>query len=243
MKVRSDSEKVGFGPQGVTTSLPLIACYGGTFDPVHNGHLQAAQAVCERTACQELRFIPCHIPPHRGSPAAPAAARRAMLELAVAGSVQLQVDARELARQGPSYTIDTLQSLRAEVGDGVALGWVLGADAVAGLDSWKAWRQLPELAHLLLLDRPGYALPQHGPVAELLRPRLTLDVADLHARPAGRVWCVGQRPVAVSATAVRQTLAARRSAAHLLPLPVWAYIKHEGLYGYEPVPGHEAESE
>ncbi len=135
--------------------MPLVACFGGTFDPVHNGHLQAAEEVRERADCLEVRLIPCHIPPHRMTPAAPAAARLAMLELALAGSPRLRVDARELQREGPSYTVDTLVSLREELGEGVALGWVLGADAVAGLDSWRDWQRLPELAHLLLLDRPG----------------------------------------------------------------------------------------
>lgn len=219
--------------------LPLIACFGGTFDPVHNGHLQAALEVHERAQCQEVRLIPCHVPPHRGSPAAPAAARRAMLELALAGSGRLRVDTRELDREGPSYTVDTLLSLREELGEEVALGWVLGADAVAGLNGWRDWQRLPELAHLLLLDRPGYALPERGEVADLLMPRRTTVMTDLHAQPAGRVWCVGQTPLAVSATAVREALAARRSAAHLLPLPVWAYIKEQQLYGYD----QDAESE
>lgn len=223
----------------MTARLPLIACFGGTFDPVHNGHLQAALEVLERADCRQVRLIPCHVPPHRGTPAAPAAARRAMLELALAGNSRLEVDSRELEREGPSYTIDTLVSVREEVGDDVALGWVLGADAVAGLNSWRAWRRLPELAHLLLLDRPGYALPERGEVVEMLMPRLTTVVADLHAEPAGKVWCVGQTPLAVSATAVREALDAGRSAAHLLPLPVWAYIKQRQLYGYD----HYAESE
>lgn len=223
--------------------LPLVACYGGTFDPVHHGHLQAAQEVFERADCREVRLIPCHVPPHREAPTASAAERLAMLELALADRGELRVDVRELAREGPSYTIDTLVSIREEVGEEVALGWVLGADAVAGLNRWRNWRRLPELAHLLLLDRPGYALPERGEVARLLSPRMTTKAPDLHAAPAGRVWCVGQTPLAVSATDVREALAAGRSAGHLLPLPVWAYIKQRQLYGYEVVPGHEAESE
>lgn len=166
-----------------------------------------------------------------------------MLELALADTASLQVDARELKREGPSYTVDTLASLRDELGDGVALGWVLGADAVAGLNGWHDWRRLLEWAHLLLLDRPGYVLPARGEVAEVLAPRLTTAVADLHSEPAGRVWCVGQTPLAVSATEVREALAAGRSAAHLLPLPVWAYIKQQQLYGYESLLGDDAESE
>ena len=167
----------------------------------------------------------------------------AMLELAVADSPGLVVDGRELTRAGPSYTVETLRQLRRELGPDLALGWVLGVDAAATLDTWHAWQQLPELAHLLLLERPGAALPASGPVADLLAPGLTDDVADLHRVPAGHTWWVRQAPQAVSATAVRETLAAGRSAAHLLPVPVWAYIKQQGLYGYHDVPGHNAESE
>lgn len=215
------------------SARPLIACFGGTFDPVHAGHLQAALEVHERARCQELRMIPCHVPPHRTLPAAAASDRLRMLELAVAGHVGLRVDPRELQRPGPSYTVDTLDSLREELGPEVALGWVIGADALAGLHQWRDWQRLTDLAHLLLLERPGHGLPEQGAVAEWLRPRLTPRLADLHAEPAGRAWRVGQTPHAISATAVRATLAAQRSAAHLLPLPVWAYIRDQGLYGYD----------
>lgn len=227
----------------MTAGLPLVACFGGTFDPVHNGHLQAAREVGQRADCREVRLIPCHVPPHRETPSATPAARVAMLELAVMNDGKLKVDTRELERDGPSYTVDTLASLRKEFGDGVALGWVLGADAVAGLNGWRDWQRLPELAHLLLLDRPGYALPKRGAVAELLGPRLVTSMIDLHAEPAGRVWCVGQTPLSVSASAVREALASRRSAAHLLPLQVWAYIKQQQLYGYDRMLGDDAESE
>lgn len=166
-----------------------------------------------------------------------------MLELAVAERPGLTVDSRELAREGPSYTVDTLSSLREDLGAETALAWVIGVDAAATLDGWRAWRRLPELAHLLLLERPGWSLPTAGPVAAMLKARLTADVADLHRSAAGCVWWVGQPPLAVSASEVRATLAERRSAAHLLPLPVWAYIKQQELYGYHGVPGHDAESE
>ncbi|TVS18122.1 MAG: nicotinate-nucleotide adenylyltransferase [Gammaproteobacteria bacterium] len=221
----------------------MIACFGGTFDPVHNGHLEAAKEVLTRAVCEEVRLIPCHIPPHRGVPHASPAHRLAMLELAVADCPGLVVDARELTRDGPSYTVETLRSLRQDYGPDVALGWVLGVDAAATLEAWEAWQRLPELAHLLLLDRPGVSLPTSGPVADLLAPGLTDEVADLHRVPAGHTWRVRQPQQAVSATEVRRTLATGRSAAHLLPVPVWAYIRQQGLYGCHGVPGHSAESE
>ncbi len=166
-----------------------------------------------------------------------------MLELAVSCRPALTVDSRELNRHGPSYTIDTLCSLRQELGPDTSLAWVIGVDAASTLDGWHAWRRLPELAHLLLLERPGWSLPTGGPIAEMLKACLTDDVADLHSAPAGRAWWVGQPPLAVSSSEVRATLLERRSAAHLLPVPVWAYIKQRELYGYHGVPGHEAESE
>ena len=208
----------------------MIACYGGTFDPVHNGHLAAAEDVLTRAHCEEVRLIPCHRPPHRGRPLATSEQRLAMLRLAVQGRPGLVIDDRELRRAGPSYTVDTLEALRTEMGPDVALGWVLGSDAFAELDSWHRWQELPRLAHLLVLERPGSALPRLGPVGELLAERRVTDPRELHRVPAGLIWGVGQRPMTVSATEVRRTLAGARSASHLLPLPVWAYIEQVGLY-------------
>lgn len=223
--------------------MPLVACYGGTFDPVHRGHLQAARDVLELLGCREVRLIPCRLPPHRDAPAAGAVHRLAMLQRAVADVPGLVVDARELERDGPSYTVDTLASLRAELGPDVAIGWVMGTDALAALDSWREWRRLPELAHLLLLDRPGSPVPETGPVAELLRARMADGPERLHRQAAGLAWRVGQRPLTISATEVRAAVASGRSTSHLLPVPVWAYIKQEHLYGYRSGSGHDAENE
>lgn len=209
----------------------LVVLYGGTFDPVHLGHLDAAVDVRARTGCETLRLVPCHLPVHRDAPGADAAQRRRMLELAVAEHPGLEVDPIELERDTPSWTVRTLEAVRAEIGPGTALAWVLGSDAAAHLDRWHEWRRLPELAHLLLLDRPGAPLPTTGPVADLLGPRTTADVAELRRAPAGRVWHVHQRPREISASAVRDALAEGRGAAGLLPPSVWAYIRDQGLYG------------
>lgn len=219
----------------------MIACYGGTFDPPHNGHIEAARDVLERTGAVAVRLIPCRMPPHRGQPQAAPEHRLRMTALAVADIPGLQVDAREMHRDGPSYTVDTLVSIRQEVGPWAPLAWVIGSDALAGLESWSRWQQLPELAHLLVLDRPGAKLPAQGPVAELLQSREVADTALLHARPAGCVLHVQQRRFAVSASEVRAMLERGASVDHLLPAPVWAYIREQRLYGE--IPGHNAESE
>lgn len=217
----------------------LTVCYGGTFDPVHCGHVAAAEDVLRRSGCDALHLVPCRVSPHRSQPRASGAQRLAMLRLAFAGSERVRIDAREIERPGPSFTVDTLAALRAELGPDAALGWVLGTDALQSLDRWHDWRRLPALAHLLVLDRPGAKAPETGPVADLLAARTVDEAAALRDAPAGRVWFVGQRPMAVSSTEVRALLAdaapangsSDRRLDGLLPAKVWAYISDEGLYG------------
>lgn len=224
-------------------SLPLVVCYGGTFDPVHLGHLGAVRDVLARTGCDQLRLIPCHVPPHRGRPGASGAQRAAMLRLATTHLERVRVDSRELEREGPSYTVDTLASLRAEFGERVALAWVLGTDALAELDRWHEWRRLVTLAHLLVLDRPGAPRPEAGAVAELVATRTAVTAGALRGEPAGRIWFVHQRPVPVAATEVRAALASGRPAGHLLPRAVWAYIRRAGLYLADGPAAREATAE
>jgi nicotinate-nucleotide adenylyltransferase len=215
-----------------------IGLFGGTFDPVHLGHLAAVDDVLERTGCDLLSLVPCRVSPLKDAPGAAPEDRCAMLESALGERPRTRVDRRELEREGASYTIDTLAAIRAEAGPEVALGWVLGSDALAGLDRWQRWEELPELAHLLLLDRPGAPLPETGPVAELVADRWLDDPVGLRARPAGGIWPVHQRPVDVSATQVRDALAQGpdgwQLATRLLPPEVWEYIRRRGLYGVVP---------
>jgi len=231
-----------------TACRPFVACYGGTFDPVHLGHVGAALDVIARSGCDELRVIPAALPPHRDAPGATPAQRLHMLELAfaeipeAAGGRALRIDALELEREGPSFSVDTLAALRSALGPEVALGWVLGSDALAGLERWHRWRDFADAAHLLVLERPGHPLPATGAVAELVAERRVGTPEALRAAPAGSLWCVGQRPVDVSATEVRRRLAGIAAAggaevpreddpAGLLSPSVWAYIREEGLYG------------
>ena len=228
----------------MTVRRRLVVCYGGTFDPIHAGHLDAAINVLARSDCEELRFVPAAKPPLRGPPGASAAQRLRMVELALAearsesrADERLLVDAIELGRQGASYTIDTLEALRRQCGPDGALAWVLGMDAFARLPRWARWEQLLENAHLVLLERPGYLESTDVRLRHLLGACASDDAAVLRESPAGRIWRVRQPPVNVSATTLRCALPERGEALvadGLLSPAVWAYIREEGLYSAQP---------
>jgi len=168
---------------------PLVLCYGGTFDPVHTGHLAIARAVRDALHA-DVHLLPAADPPHKGPTHADAAQRARMLELAVDGEPGLIVDTRELRRAGPSYTVDTLRDLRAELGPHAPIVWMVGGDSVFELDTWHRWRALFELAHILAIDRPGAPIDEAQLAARApavhaeLAPRWCLP-AQLHALPAG----------------------------------------------------------
>lgn len=207
-----------------------IAIMGGTFDPVHIGHLRSALEARELLACEQLRFIPCHRPPHRAEPSADSGQRLRMLELAIAGEPGFRVDSRELGRDAPSFTIDTLAELRAEVGSDCALHLLLGMDAFAELDSWRRWDELLDFANLVVMQRPEHALPQRGVVAELLDSR-RIEAGAASASAHGAIAVVRLTPLPISATAIRALIRARRSPRYLIPDAVWAFIREQKLYG------------
>ncbi len=214
----------------------LLLFYGGTFDPIHNGHLAIAR--CAAAELQvPVRLMPAADPPHRAPPGADAAQRAAMLDLAVAGDPGLSVDRRELERAQrlpgvPSWTVDTLRELRAELGEERPLALLMGADSLLGLTGWHEWESLLSLAHIVVADRPGSALEEGLP--EALAAYLAdawADAADvLKAQPAGRVWRLRQPLHAESATAVRALIAAGGDWRPLVPEPVAGYIVAHGLY-------------
>lgn len=207
----------------------LVAVFGGTFDPVHLGHLRSALELCDALPAAELRFMPAAQPPHRDAPVASAEHRRAMLELATAGEARFRVDDRELHRSGPSYSVLSLRELRTELGTQRPLAMVIGADALAGLESWYHWRELLELAHLVAIARPGWDWPQTGPVAALLEERGG-SPEQLQRAPSGTVCVQALRPQSVSSTAIRGLLQSGRSVRYLLPGSVVEYIDRHRLY-------------
>jgi len=207
----------------------MIGILGGTFDPVHFGHLRPALEVQEALALEELRLIPCHIPPHRSQPHASAAQRVAMLEAAVQARPGFRIDTRELQRHGPSYTFDTLVSLREDLGDaGICL--LMGMDAFSGLTTWHRWSELIDLCHLVVMTRPGADIPYDGELADFIRRHRQPDAAQLRGLPAGRLLFQPVTALAISASRLRALLAEGLSPAFLTPEAVIEIINQEGLY-------------
>ena len=197
-----------------TTHKPL-AIFGGTFDPVHLGHLSVAWEAAELLDA-EVRLLPASVPPHRAPPIATAMQRVAILRAALRGQSRLTLDTRELDRAGPSWTIDTLHELRAEQGDR-PLVLLLGADAFAGLANWHRWRELFAAAHIGVLSRPGIAAGLPDALERAVTGRRIADAAGLRALPAGKVVELAVTPLEISATRIRELLAAGRDPRYLLP--------------------------
>jgi nicotinate-nucleotide adenylyltransferase len=209
----------------------MIGIYGGTFDPVHYGHLRTALEVQEALGLAELRLVPCQIPPHRGEPGARPEQRLALLQAALNEAPPgLRIDARELERPGPSYMVDTLASLRGELGAERPLVLIVGLDAFLGLHRWRHWRTLFELAHVAVMRRPGFEPEWPPELARELERRLTSQAADLSGRPAGLIHCVTVTQLDISASRIRALIASGRSARYLTPDAVLECISRMGLY-------------
>ncbi|WP_033046300.1 MULTISPECIES: nicotinate-nucleotide adenylyltransferase [Pseudomonas] len=214
----------------VTTTPPRrIGILGGTFDPVHIGHLRGALEAADALALDELRLTPSARPPHRNTPQVSAQDRLAMVECAVAGVAPLVVDARELQRDKPSYTIDTLELMRAELAADAQVFLLLGWDAFCGLPTWHRWEELLQHCHILVLQRPDADSEPPDALRNLLAARSVSDPLALKG-PSGQIAFVWQTPLAVSATQIRQLLASGKSVRFLVPDAVLAYIDAHGLY-------------
>ncbi|WP_297795625.1 nicotinate-nucleotide adenylyltransferase [uncultured Marinobacter sp.] len=205
--------------------------YGGTFDPVHHGHLRLAIELRECLGVSEISLVPCHIPPHRGSTSASSAQRLKLLQLAIADEAGLVVDDRELTRQGASFTADTLRQLREELGAQEPLVMVVGTDAFAGFDRWRDWQRIPQLAHVVVVKRPGPELDPEGVPAKLLRDHGVSAADQLHRAPCGYFLELNPPLLDISATGIRERIRSGRSPRYLLPDPVWREIRCLGLYG------------
>lgn len=203
---------------------------GGTFDPVHNGHLRVAVELRELLGARQLHLLPSHVPPHREQPGASAEQRLAMLRLAVSGEPGLVVDERELRRGATSYTVDTLRTLREELGPQAPIALVLGMDAFAGLPQWHEAEAIPRLAHVIVVARPDYPLDERHEAVQWLRAHEVEDAARLESRPAGYILLARPPLLTISATDIRGRVAAGRSVRYLLPEAVQEYIVQHGLY-------------
>jgi nicotinate-nucleotide adenylyltransferase len=196
-----------------------LALFGGTFDPVHLGHLSVAWEAAELLDA-EVRLLPASIPPHRQPPIASAAQRVAILRAALRDQSRLSLDTRELDREGPSFTVDTLTGLRAEQG-ARPLVLLIGADAFANLATWNRWRDLFDVAHIGVLSRPGVSSILPSELKDAVAGRRVTTADALHHQPAGKVIALEVTPLEISATRIRELLAAGRDPRYLLPAGVF----------------------
>jgi nicotinate-nucleotide adenylyltransferase len=211
-----------------------IGILGGTFDPIHHGHLRLAEEAADACGLARVVLIPAAVPNLRGAPHAPAQHRLAMARLAARGNPRIAIDDRELRRAGTSYTVDTLAELRAELGPAQPLCLLLGADAFLRLAMWNRWRRLFSYAHVVAAARPGYDLAARVRQSEELeaewRVRCVDGPAELAARASGSIAGIRIPLLEISATDVRARIAHARSARYLAPQAVLDYIADHHLY-------------
>ena len=210
------------------TDVQALGLLGGAFDPVHIGHLRGAIAVREHLGLERVDFLPAAQSPLKDAATVAAADRLAMLEAAVQDVPGLGVDARELGREGPSYTVDTLIELRREVGKARPLIWIVGTDILPSLPKWSRWQQLLELTHLVILARPGADSPPPAVTQWLDQHRI--DQNALLASPAGGVMTLDQPVLDIASSDIRTLLAAGRNPRFLLPDVVMEYIERHKLF-------------
>jgi len=205
----------------------MLGIYGGTFNPVHYGHLRTALEVSEIFALDELRLVPCSQPAHRDEPEVSAAMRVQMLQLAIQETPQLQVDTRELERAGPSYMVDTLASIRAEIASDRPLFLFIGTDAFNGLSRWHRWQALFDYAHIVVMTRPGF---KPEALVKFYADKLVNDKHSLKSCASGKIYFQQVTQLDISATFIRQIFAMQRNPSFLLPEAVIEYIQAKQLY-------------
>lgn len=208
----------------------MIGVLGGTFDPIHFGHLRPALDLLQDLELREVRFLPLGIPVHRPLPLASPAQRLAMVKAAIAGLDGFRADERELRRPGQTYTYDTLLSLRQELGERRSICLLVGADAFRGFLSWRRPEGILEQAHIVVMQRPGKQASLAGPLRDWCESRTCADPADLAGTPAGRILFRVVTQLGISATAIRRLVARGQSPRYLLPDAVLRIIEREGLY-------------
>lgn len=205
----------------------MIGVFGGTFDPIHLGHLKLAQHLLQQPCIDHIRLIPCKLPVHRDTPTATPEDRLAMLTLATRNEPRLVVDDCELKRQGASYAVDTLLDLKKETE--LPLAFIMGVDAWMDFLSWHEWERILATVNLIIMTRPHYKLPDKGKLNELLKIRQQKTLADLSEQDAGGIYIDDQMHIDLSSTAIREALKAQTNN-QSLPDVVMDYIKQHQLY-------------
>lgn len=215
----------------MSETAALHALLGGTFDPIHYGHLRPSEALAQQVGLQKITLMPNNVPPHRPQPEASAAQRAEMVRLAIAGNPLFDIDLREMRRETPSWTADTLIELREERGNAQPLAFIIGQDSLLSLPNWHRGLELLDYCHLLVCQRPGY--PQQMTSADeqaWLSRHQTDDPQALHQHPAGLIYLAQTPLIDISATEIRQRRHHGQSCTDLLPEAVSAFMDREGLY-------------
>jgi len=206
-----------------------IGIFGGTFDPIHYGHLRTAFEMLQALRFAEIYFVPSGDPPHRGETFARAELRLEMVTVATQGEPGFRVDDCELKRDGPSYTIDTLMAMRKEHSD-ASLGLIIGMDAFLGLTSWHRWDEILDFAHIVVAHRPGWRAPDIGELGDLITAHGTHRVDDLHENAHGCVHIHAVTQLEIASTEIRELITAGRDPRFLMPDAVRDLIVESGCY-------------
>jgi nicotinate-nucleotide adenylyltransferase len=206
-----------------------IGLFGGTFDPIHYGHLRTAFELLQALKLGQVRFLPAGNPPHRLDPLAPSDLRLQMVRAAVAGQPGFTIDDREIRRSGVSYSIDTLTELRHEYPER-SLCLLLGMDAFLGVPTWHRWSEIFQLCHVVVAHRPGWKAPITGPLGEVMVDRGTGSVRDLHSSPAGRIYVRAVTQLEIASTDLRALIMSGQDLRYLVPEAVRDLIARSGCY-------------
>jgi len=208
--------------------------FGGTFNPVHWGHVKTALEIKQTAGFDRMLLVPCGIPPHRERPEVSADSRLAMLRLAISDYPELEIDDRELSREGPSYSVDTLQALHDEM-PGKSLAMCIGADAFLGLHTWHRWQDIFELSHIVVAHRPGWSLGEKkddlpSPLRAEMSKRYVKDIMALNSKTAGLIIELDVEAIDISSSSIREKLHKNESITGLVPDNVEQYIDKHELY-------------
>lgn len=215
--------------KSTTSRLGPIGIFGGTFDPIHNGHMRTVLELRDSLRLAEVKFLPAGNPPHRDQTQATAEMRLAMVRAAVEDEPGFSVDDREVRRTGLSYSVDTLTELRAQHPDR-SLCLLLGMDAFLGLPGWHRWREILGLAHVIVAHRPGWKAPTQGPLGEVMVDHGTGTVRELHELVAGRVYVHAVTQLEISSTELRQLISRGGDPRYLVPDSVCKVLRDTGWY-------------
>ncbi|XKM14094.1 nicotinate-nucleotide adenylyltransferase [Orbaceae bacterium ac157xtp] len=213
----------------------LTALYGGTFDPIHYGHLKPALALAKEVGLQHISLLPNHVPPHKSQPQATTVQRLAMLKLAIEPYPIFSIDTREITQaraDRPSYTIETLQAWRTQNGNTKGLAFIIGQDSLLSITTWHDWQNLLNYCHILVCRRPGYANSlENQELKAWVEKHQTYQILDLHQKANGFIYFANTPLEAISATEIRKKISKNENCDQLLPAKVLQYIKEQHLYG------------